>query len=348
MVAATDLSDELKKYTMEKTGNRIYSRPKTMFSKTTSLPPVEPPHPGTSYNPTFQDHQDLLQKAWQTEVKEITAEAKTRRQLGPMLKVTPVQKQVRFVGKLSIDSIIGYNCFLQAEWFTEMSQGLADDDEDKEAEEGTSIARPTKPKTRKQKLKAKALRYQEFRRKQLKEEKRRLAEFMRLVTILLFFEFALVIIIVTFALFSLRSIRREIRVGEEKQAARIVKRKEEKVAKLSKPAILGRCKYEELPVEVNMSDEIAGSLRGLKTEGMTLTSYINCTQILTVYKCSGNVLIDRYKSLQRRNIIEPRIRHRTVYRYKHKVFKKRSHVEPTGYKICRKQDQEKEKSSIEL
>ena len=125
-----------------------------------------------------------------------------------------------------------------------------------------------------------------------------------------------------------------------------MKRKEEKVAKLSKPAILGRCKYEELPVEVNMSDEIAGSLRGLKTEGMTLTSCINCTQILTVYKCSGNVLIDRYKSLQRRNIIEPRIRHRTVYRYKHKVFKKRSHVEPTGYKICRKQDQEKEKPSI--
>ena len=59
-----------------------------------------------------------------------------------------------------------------------MSQGLADDD-DKEVEEGTSIARPTKPKTRKQKLKAKALRYQELRRKQLKEEKRRMAEFMR-------------------------------------------------------------------------------------------------------------------------------------------------------------------------
>ena len=59
-------------------------------------------------------------------------------------------------------------------------------------------------------------------------------------------------------------------------------------------------------------------------------------------RCLGNVLIDRYKSLQRRNIIEPRIRHRTLYRYKHKVFKKRSHVEPTGYKVMRKQDKEKD------
>ena len=159
VVAAMDLSDELKTYTMEKTGNRVYSRPKTMFSKTTSLAPVEPPHPGTSYNPTFEDHQELLQKAWQTEMKEITQEAKTRRRLGPMLKVTPVQNQ--------------------ADWMTEMSQGLAEDDDEKEEEEGASLARPTKPKTRKQKLKAKALKVQALRRKQLKEEKKRMAEFMR-------------------------------------------------------------------------------------------------------------------------------------------------------------------------
>ena len=68
----------------------------------------------------------------------------------------------------------------------------------------------------------------------------------------------------------MRSIRREIREEEKRQAERIEKRKEEKVAKLSKPAVLGRYKYEEPPVEVNMSDEIAGSLRSLKTEGTWL------------------------------------------------------------------------------
>ena len=45
------------------------------------------------------------------------------------------------------------------------------------------------------------------------------------------------------------------------------------------------------------------------------------------------MLIDRYKSLQRRNIIEPRIRHRVVLKYKHKVFKKRSHHELPGLKV---------------
>lgn len=37
-----------------------------------------------------------------------------------------------------------------------------------------------------------------------------------------------------------------------------------------KPAILGRYKYEPAPLEVNLSDEIAGTLRGLKTEGTKL------------------------------------------------------------------------------
>lgn len=92
-VVALDLSDELKTYTMEKTGKRIYSRPETMFSKTTKLKPVEYPHPGTSYNPTFQDHQDLLKQACDVEVNELKAEAKTRRRLGPMLKKIPIQKK---------------------------------------------------------------------------------------------------------------------------------------------------------------------------------------------------------------------------------------------------------------
>lgn len=70
--------------------------------------------------------------------------------------------------------------------------------------------------------------------------------------------------------FSLRSIRREIREGEELTKKRIEKRQKAKVEKLSKPAVLGRVKYEEPDIEVNMSDEIAGTLRGLKTDGTYL------------------------------------------------------------------------------
>lgn len=72
----------------------------------------------------------------------------------------------------------------------------------------------------------------------------------------------------------LRSIRREIRKAEEEAVKRAEQRKKEKEAKLSKPAVLGRYKYEAPPVEVNLSDEIAGTLRGLKTEG-TLVRLFN-------------------------------------------------------------------------
>jgi len=96
-VATTDLSEQVKLYTMEKTGKRVYHRPKSMFDKTTALPAIEYPHPGTSYNPTFEDHQALVNKACEVEVKELSKEAKIRRQIGPMFtKISVVQKDVRY------------------------------------------------------------------------------------------------------------------------------------------------------------------------------------------------------------------------------------------------------------
>ena len=95
-VATTDLSEQVKIYTMEKTGKRVYHRPQSMFSKTTGLPAIEYPHPGTSYNPTIEDHQALIKQACQVEVNELEKEAKIRRQIGPMLtKIPVVQKDVR-------------------------------------------------------------------------------------------------------------------------------------------------------------------------------------------------------------------------------------------------------------
>lgn len=66
----------------------------------------------------------------------------------------------------------------------------------------------------------------------------------------------------------MRSIRREIRESEDLQVKRIEKRKKEKAAKMFKPAVLGKAKYEPPQIDVNFSDEIVGTLRGLKTEGI--------------------------------------------------------------------------------
>lgn len=154
---------------------------------------------------------------------------------------------------------------------TEMSQGLADDDEEAEgAGEAAPVPKPTKPKTRKQKLKAKALKVQELRRKKLKEQKKRMEEINRFVPIVPGF---LQLVDAFWCLHRLRSIRREIRKAEERSQQRAEKRQKEKEAKLLKPAVLGRYKYEDPPVEVNLSEEITGSLRELKTEGLSFPSY---------------------------------------------------------------------------
>nr|CAG4642559.1 EOG090X07H9 [Evadne anonyx] len=266
-VAVTDLSDEVKTYTMEKTGKRVYNRPKSMFNKTTGLPAIEYPHPGTSYNPTFEDHQALVNKACEVEVKELEKEAKIRRQVGPMFTKIPVVEK-------------------EATWMTEMSQGLAED-ENNETTTEQPIVRPTKPKTRRQKIKAKVLKLREFRRLKLKNAKKRMN-----------------------ALNRLNKIKIELDDDEELNAAMAVRRKELAAKKMFKPAVVGRHKYVAPEIEVNLSEDIAGNMRNLKVE--------------------GNILLDRYKSLQKRNVIEPRIRQRVTLKYKPKTYVKRSHKETSG------------------
>nr|CAG4646308.1 EOG090X07H9 [Macrothrix elegans] len=273
-VVATDLSEEVKRYTLEKTSSRIYSRPDTLFKKTTALPAIEPPHPGISYNPTFEDHQALLQKISITEAKEMKQEKKLERSVKPLLnKISPKEQEVQ--------------------WMNEMAQGLAEEEEANEDDaDEVKLVRQPKPKTSKQKVKAKILKLKEMRRLQMKALKKRMMEVNRL-----------------------KSLKREIKKEQELTSKRIEKREKIKKAKLYKPAALGPHKYEAPPMEVNFSDEITGNLRSIKAD--------------------GNILIDRYKSLQRRNIIEPRLRHIAQRRYKLKVFKRKSAGEPLEQPLSR-------------
>ncbi|XP_030826247.1 ribosome biogenesis protein NOP53 [Camarhynchus parvulus] len=70
------------------------------------------------------------------------------------------------------------------------------------------------------------------------------------------------------------------------------------------PKRLGRLRYEEPEPEVQLSEEIAESLRSLRPQ--------------------GNLLRDRFRSLQRRNVLEPRLRARFKRRYRVKYVEKRS------------------------
>lgn len=47
---------------------------------------MEAPHPGTSYNPDYDDHQDLLLKAHLAELKKLQDEQKLMRKLATHAK----------------------------------------------------------------------------------------------------------------------------------------------------------------------------------------------------------------------------------------------------------------------
>ena len=50
------------------------------------MPKIEIPHPGTSYNPDYDDHQDLLLKAHVIELQRLQEEQKLMRKLTVSVK----------------------------------------------------------------------------------------------------------------------------------------------------------------------------------------------------------------------------------------------------------------------
>jgi nucleolar protein 53 len=104
----------------------------------------------------------------------------------------------------------------------------------------------------------------------------------------------------------LKAIKKDVMRHEMALAARAARRQ---LATGSKSRTmtkrLGRVKYEEPNIELKLSDEQVNSLRLLKPE--------------------GNLLRDHFSSLEKRNVIEPRRRVKVVYKYKPKVFEKKSH-----------------------
>lgn len=62
---------------------------------TSGLPATEAPHPGTSYNPSFKDHQHLLKEIAEKESKLVKEEEHLDRVTSSMFsKVSPAEKDV--------------------------------------------------------------------------------------------------------------------------------------------------------------------------------------------------------------------------------------------------------------
>lgn len=88
----------------------------------------------------------------------------------------------------------------------------------------------------------------------------------------------------------LKLLNQELEAKDKKLAKLREKRERVKAIKEKEPKQLSKRKFEPLDLEFNLGEDLKGNLRSVKPE--------------------GNILEDRYKSFQRRNIIEPTIKQR--------------------------------------
>merc|ERR1712192_306004 len=77
------------------------------------------------------------------------------------------------------------------------------------------------------------------------------------------------------------------------------RREKQRVEKMSGPIQLSNYKYEPQELELKLSDELTGNLRNLSPE--------------------GSLLEDRFKSMQRRNMIEVRVKKKKVEKRGHRM-----------------------------
>ncbi|KFM68273.1 hypothetical protein X975_12422, partial [Stegodyphus mimosarum] len=241
--------EDLVQYRDEITKKRTPKVPCHRFQKPSLLPPVEVPHAGASYNPSFIDHQDLLQEAVKIEEKKQKEELHLKRVLTDMF---PTKAEAP-----TPESIL-----------EEMSQGLFEG-EDPEEDESESLYTTRNPPVKSEDRLPKS---RKRKRKELKEQARKLAE-EKLAKKRLH------------DVYRIRSIKSEIKKEEKVSDLKHKKKIEREIEQMYKPRALSKHKYESPDVELNLTEELTGSLRTLKTD--------------------GNLLEDRYKSLQRRNLIEP-------------------------------------------
>ncbi|KAH8304726.1 hypothetical protein KR044_007262 [Drosophila immigrans] len=262
-------------------GRKVVKVHSSLHHNTTKAKKFEAPHPGMSYNPSLNAHQELLQLVVEREEGVIKKEQHLKRVTTSMFsKVTPEERDKRRIIEMS-----------QGMPEAEEQEDQEDEDDDGDDEKKQSNAYEAINAPVENKKKSKVARNKELKQKELQrlhEAKKALKK-------------------QTADLNRIKSIRAEIK-GEEEELNDLKKRRKLTAErKKFEPKRLGRHKFEEPDVDVNMPEDLAGNLRNVKPE--------------------SNLLTDRFKLLQKRNILPTTVAV-TRKRSKVKRFPRNSHKDP--------------------
>ncbi|ALC49639.1 CG1785 [Drosophila busckii] len=272
-------------------GKKLVKTHASLHHKTTKAKKFEPPHPGMSYNPTLRAHQELIDTVVDRETGIIKKEQHLKRVTTSMFsKVTPEERDKRRLMEMS-------EGMPDAEQEQEAAGEEADETEAKPTDNAyTTINAPVENKKKSKQARSKELKQKELERlHQVKKAlKKQTADLNRI-----------------------KSIRAELNEEAEELNELKKRRKQTVERKKFEPKRLGRHKFEEPDLDVNMPEDLAGNLRNVKVE--------------------SNLLTDRFKLLQKRNMLPTTV---AVTRKKSKVkrYPRNSHKEAgTSYQDLRDQ-----------
>lgn len=165
----------------------------------------------------------------------------------------------------------------QQQWLVEMSEGLFeygnDEADDQNTEEEMTMAQTLEAyaKQAMPKSKTRKVRRRELAAKLAKKQKEKEKKLKTKEN----------------EVFRLRTFKKELNERDEQIKRRAAARAKRHIESMYQPKRLSQHKYEDNGTEVALPSNLSGSLRSLKVE--------------------GNILTDRFKSLQRRNLLETRV-----------------------------------------
>ncbi|KAK0182761.1 hypothetical protein PV327_000862 [Microctonus hyperodae] len=270
------LTSDTVRHTIANEGIRKRKIPASLHKKPSEISTIEIPHPGMSYNPSYEDHQKLLHTIAKEEINSMKIEAHLDRVTNGMFKKVSVETQEKV-------------------WMKESSEGLPlnTNDKEKQSEEENdndddpnriSINPPAKnkKKTLVDRRKQREQKKLAFEMKNKKIEKKKLGD-----------------------VYKLRIFEEKINKNEKRQKILRDKREKIKAIKSLEPKVLSKTKFEPAELDFKMGEELSGNLRNAAP--------------------TGNLLKDRYKSLQQRNIVAPSKRVLKLNKAKVKKYVKADH-----------------------
>lgn len=255
------LTSDTVRHTLANRGIRKKKVPASVHKKTSILPAVDVPHPGTSYNPSYEDHQELLRDVAQQELKLMKEEAHLNRVTTKMFKKVSAEQKNK-------------------DWLRESSEGLPlkpgkkksktetadDDDEDSTVKSVNPPAKNAK-KTLVQRRKQKEQRQLALKVKHAKIEKKKVSD-----------------------IYKLKALKKHLAKKEAKVEMLRKLREKAKERKALEPKTLNKHKFEPLETAFKLGEELTGNLRNTDPAGSLLKDRYKSMQQRSILAPATRVL----------------------------------------------------------